>query len=104
MTPARPLKQGKSTEAYEPDLAAYHQQMRAQFSELARAKRLRFIELGIQSYEWLAMDVHGTCEVAAQNGGKKFSCAVAPPEGHVGEGKCGSPDWCRCTATPVVEF
>lgn len=76
--------------------------MRKYVAEKAAAARIRRIKLGIREYRWLAMDVHGTCEVAKRNGGKVFSHDEPPPEGHVGEGRCGSPDFCRCVATAII--
>lgn len=102
--PDKPKKRGKPPEQYDVELAAYRDEMRAYFAAMSRAKREKFASLGIKRYEWIAMDVHGRCDVAAKNGGKVFSVTDAPPEGHVGEGECSSPDWCRCTAMPVVEF
>jgi hypothetical protein len=40
--------------------------------------------------------------VAKRNGGRVFSYDLPPPEGHVGEGECKSPDWCRCIARAIV--
>jgi hypothetical protein len=57
---------------------------------------------GIESYIWRAMDVHGTCSVAKKYDGQTIRCDQAPKEGHVGEGECGSPDYCRCTKIPVI--
>jgi len=54
------------------------------------------------TYEWIAIDVHATCEVAKRNGRRVFYYAKPPPEGHVGEGQCTSPDWRRCIARPIV--
>ena len=64
--------------------------------------RKRSVALGIASYEWLAVDVHGTCDVAERNGGKAFRYDKPPPEGHFGEGQCNSTDWCRCIAKAIV--
>lgn len=102
--PDKPKKRGKPPEQYAAELAAYQREVRAYFAAMALAKREKFASLGIKKYEWLAVDVHGCCHVAAKNGGKVFSVTEAPPEGHVGEGECSSPDWCRCIASPVVEF
>lgn len=104
LPPAKPLKRGKTPEQYKADLVAYSTAMRAYFGEKARQKRERFISLGIRQYTWLAMDVHGCCHVAAKNDGGTFSVTAPPPEGHVGEDECTSPDWCRCIANPVVDF
>jgi hypothetical protein len=102
--PARPKKRGKTAEQYAADVASYNLAMREHFRALAEARRERFIDAGIKRYEWLAMDVHGCCAVAAKNNGQIFSVSDGPPEGHPCEGECGSPDWCRCTPIPVVEF
>ncbi len=102
--PTKPLKRGKSPEQYEADISAYRLAMRAYFATGAKAKRERMAVLGIKQYQWLAVDVHGCCHVAARNGGKVFSVSDPPPEGHVCEGECSSPDWCRCIAAAVVDF
>ena len=83
-------------------MARYQQTMRSYFSEAARDDRLKSLAAGIKRYEWLAVDVHGVCETAKRNGGKVFDYASPPPGGHVGEGECSSPDWCRCVAAPIV--
>lgn len=101
--PAKPLKRGKTPEQYASDVAAYNLAMRTHSAEMAKAKRERAISLGMAQYDWLAVDVHGCCEVAQRNGGKRFSLTEPPPEGHVGEGECSSPDWCRCIAAPIIE-
>jgi hypothetical protein len=100
--PAAPKKRGKTAEQYEADLALYRLAMRRHFAAIAAFNRERCMSLGIRSYVWLAMDVHGTCEVAKKYGGKEFAYDSPPLEGHVGEGRCGSPDWCRCVAKAVV--
>lgn len=76
--------------------------MRKHFAAIAAFNRERCIALGITSYKWLAMDVHGTCDVAKRNGGKVFAYDNPPKEGHVGEGQCNSLDWCRCIAKSIV--
>lgn len=104
MPPAKPLKRGKTREQYDTEIATYNAEMRAYLRDLARQKRERAVTLGIKRYEWIAMDVHGCCDVAARNGGMTFSFTEPPPEGHVNEGECSSPDWCRCTAAPIVDY
>jgi hypothetical protein len=90
--PAAPQKRGKSAEQYEVELALHHLAMRRHFAAIALFNRERNVALGIKSYTWAALDVHGTCEVAKKNGGKTFAYDTQPPEGHVGESRCGSPD------------
>jgi len=102
VAPAAPKKSGKSPEQWEAAQAAYRLAMRDHFRAIAAFNRKRCVALGISTYEWLAVDVHKTCEVARRNGGKVFSYDKPPPEGHVGEGECNSPDWCRFTARPIV--
>jgi hypothetical protein len=94
--PAAPKKRGKTPEQY--TIAAYRLTMRSHFAAIAAFNRERCVALGIENYEWIAMDAHGTCDVARKNGGKVFSYTNPPPEGHVCEGLCNSPDWCRCIA------
>jgi hypothetical protein len=101
-TPAAPTKRGKTPEQYEADLAIYTQAMRDHFARIAAFNRQRRVAMGLTQYRWLACDVHGTCDVAQRNGGKVFSLVQPPPDGHVGEGRCTSPDWCRCVAVAVV--
>ena len=100
--PAAPKKRGKTPEQYGTELATYRVAMRRHFAAIAAFNRERSVALGIASYKWLAVDVHGTCETAKKNGGKVFAYDKPPPEGHVGEGQCGSPDWCRCVAQAVI--
>jgi hypothetical protein len=100
--PAAPKKRGKAPEQYEAELAGYNKAMRAHFAGIAAYNRERSMSLGITSYQWVAMDVHGTCDTARRNGGRIFSYAHPPPEGHVCEGQCSSMDWCRCIARPVL--
>jgi hypothetical protein len=100
--PAPPKKKGKSPEEWEADLTEHRKAMRAHFASIAAFNRERAMALGITSYKWLAVDVHGCCNVAKKNGDKVFSYLEPPPEGHVGEGQCDSPDWCRCIARPMV--
>jgi hypothetical protein len=100
--PAAPKKRGKTPEQYAAESAAYRLAMRNHFAAIAAFNRERCVALGIKNYEWIAMDVHGTCDVARKNGGKVFSYTNPPPEGHVCEGLCNSPDWCRCIARSIV--
>jgi hypothetical protein len=100
--PAAPKKRGKTPEQWAAELAVYRQAMRKHFAVIAAFQRERRIGLGITSYKWIALDVHGTCDVAKRNGGKVFSHDKPPKEGHVGEGQCNSPDWCRCIAKSVI--
>lgn len=100
--PAAPKKRGKPPEQFAAELAAYRLAMRKHFAAIAAFERERRIALGITSYQWVAMDVHGTCDVAQRNGGKVFSHNMPPKEGHVGEGQCDSPDWCRCIAKSII--
>jgi hypothetical protein len=100
--PARPKRGDKTTGEFQADLAAYETAFRAHIAHNAAISRERSMSLGITSYRWVAVDVHGTCEVAARNGGKVFRYDAPPPEGHVGEGQCNSPDWCRCVPRPVI--
>jgi hypothetical protein len=100
--PAAPRKRGKSAKQYDAELAAYRRAMRKHFAEIAAFNRQRCIALGITSYKWVALDVHGTCDVAKRNGGKVFRYDEPPSDGHVCEGRCNSPDWCRCTAKSIV--
>jgi hypothetical protein len=100
--PAAPKKRGKAPERYETELAAYRKTMRARVAAIAAYNRERSMSLGITSYQWVAMDVHGTCDTAKRNGGKIFLYSQPPPEGHVCEGQCGSIDWCRCMARSIV--
>jgi hypothetical protein len=102
MPPAAPKKRSKDPEQYEAELTAYRKAMRAHFAEIAAYNRERSMSLGITSYRWVAMDVHGTCDTARRNGGKIFLYTQLPPEGHVCEEQCGSKDWCRCIARPIV--
>lgn len=100
--PAPPRRRGKTQQELDAELAAYHLAMRKHFAEIAAFNRKRCMALGITSYTWLPADVHNACEVAKRNGGKTFLYDQPPPEGHVGEGACTSPDWCRCIAKPIV--
>jgi hypothetical protein len=100
--PIAPQKHGKIAEQYEVELALYRLAMRRHFTAIAAFNRERCMSLGIRSYVWLAVDVQGTCEVATKHGGKQIAYDSPPLEGHVGEGRCGSPDWCRCVAKAVV--
>jgi hypothetical protein len=100
--PAPPKKRGKTREQWNLEVAAYRSAMRSHFAAIAAFNRERSMAIGITHYEWLAMDVHGTCDVAKRNGGKVFSYDNPPPEGHVGEGQCNSLDWCRCASKPIV--
>ncbi len=100
--PDAPKKRGKTPDQYDAELAAYRLAMRKHFAAIAAFRRQRCVAAGITSYKWLALDVHGTCDVAKRNGGKIFSYDNPPKEGHPCEGQCGSPDWCRCSAKPVV--
>ena len=100
--PAAPKKRGKTPEQYAAKSAAYRLVMRSHFAAIAAFNRERCVAFGIENYEWIAMDVHGTCDVARKNGGKVFSYTNPPPEGHVCEGLCNSPDWCRCIARSIV--
>lgn len=104
MPPSKPKRRGLSEDQYAAAMEAYFLAMRADFRAHSRAKRERAISLGFRRYEWLASDVHGCCNVAGRNGGMTFAYDAPPPDGHVGEGECGSPDWCRCRAAPVVDF
>lgn len=76
--------------------------MRSHFAAIAAFNREHCVALGIEHYEWMAMDVHGTCDVAKKNGGKTFSYTNPPPQGHVCEGLCNSQDWCRCIAKSII--
>jgi hypothetical protein len=100
--PAKPKKRGKTPEQWEADLAAYRLAMRKHFAAIAAFDRERRIALGITSYKWLSMDVHGTCEVAKKYNRKVLSYDHPPEEGHPWEQKCGSPDWCRCIEIGVI--
>jgi hypothetical protein len=100
--PSAPKKRGKSPEQYATELAAHRLAMRKHFTAIAAFDRERRIALGITSYKWLSMDVHGTCEVAKKYNGKVLSYDHAPKEGHPWEQKCGSPDWCRCIEIGVI--
>jgi hypothetical protein len=100
--PAPPKKRGKSPKQWNAELAAYRLAMREHFASVAAFNRKRAMGLEIASYRWVAVDVHGTCDVAKRNGGRVFLYAEPPLEGHVGEGQCNSPDWCRCFAEVVV--
>jgi len=100
---AKPKKRGKTPEQWEAELAAYRLAMRKHFAEIAAFERERHIALGITHYKWVAVDVHGTCDVAKRNDGKVFAFSAPPQEGHVQEGQCNSPDWCRCFAKPIVQ-
>jgi hypothetical protein len=84
------------------DRIRYRLAMRSHFAAIAAFNRKRCVALGIEHYEWMAMDVHGTCDVARKNGGKVFSYTNPPPDGHVCEGLCNSPDWCRCIARSII--
>lgn len=100
--PPKPKKRGKTPEQWEADLGAYRLAMRKHFAEIAAFERERRMALGITHYKWVALDVHGTCDVAKRNHGKLFAFDAPPPEGHVREGRCNSPDWCRCLAKAVT--
>ena len=101
--PAAPKKRGKSPEQYEAELDAYYLAMRQHFAEWAKFNREKAIRAGVIRYEWLAMDVHGTCKVARRNKGKTFAYNQPPKDGHPCEGECTSPDWCRCSAIPIIK-
>jgi hypothetical protein len=100
--PSAPKKRGKTAQQYGTELAAYRRAMREHFAAIAAFNRKRTMALGIESYEWIATDVHRTCDTARRNGGRSFSYANPPPEDHVCEGQCNSIDWCRCIARPIV--
>jgi hypothetical protein len=100
--PAKPKKRSKAPEQWEADLVAYRLAMRKHFAEIATFERERRVALGITHYKWIAVDVHGTCDVAKRNGSKIFAYDKPPPEGHVQEGQCNSPDWCRCFAKAII--
>lgn len=100
--PAKPKKRGKTPEQWEADLAAYRLAMRKYFAEIAAFERERRVAFGITHYKWIALEAHGTCDVAKRNNGKIFAYGKPPPEGHVQEGQCNSPDWCRCLAEPII--
>jgi hypothetical protein len=100
--PARPKKGNKTSEEFQADLATYKTAYRRHIAHNAAIRRERSMAMGIESYRWVAVDVHGTCEVAARNNGKVFRYDAPPPDGHPGEGQCGSPDWCRCVPRPVI--
>lgn len=102
MLPPAPKKRGKTTGTMERRTGAYRLVMWKHFASIAAFERERRVALGITSYKWIAMDVRGTCDVAKRNGGKVFSYDNPPAEGHVGEGQCNSPDWCRCFAKPII--
>lgn len=76
--------------------------MREHFRAIAAFNRERSLAMGIERYRWMAVDVHGCCQVAARNGGKVFAYDNPPPDGHPSEGACDSPDWCRCIAQAVI--
>jgi hypothetical protein len=97
-----PKKRGVPPEQYKKGLAAFHQCKHAQIAEIAAFQRKGMMAHEIESYIWRAMDVHGTCSVAKKYDGQTIRCDQAPKEGHVGEGECGSPDYCRCTKIPVI--
>lgn len=99
--PELPKRRGTASEQ-EADMTAYRQAMRKHFASIAAFERERRAALGITHYKWVAVDVHGVCDVAKRNGGKVFALNEPPPEGHVQEGLCNSPDWCRCFAKPIV--
>lgn len=101
--PAKPKKRGKTPEEWEVSLSAYRQAMRLHFAEIAAYNREKWVALGITRYRWIAVDVHGTCDVAKRNNGKIFSLNSPPPDGHPCEGLCNSIDWCRCQAKPVID-
>ena len=100
--PARPPRRGRTPEQRETDARDYKQTMRMQFAAQAAYERKRRVALGITHYRWRACDVHGKCDVAARNDGKVFSLTAPLPDGHPAEGRCNSPDWCRCTAAAVI--
>lgn len=100
--PAAPKKRGKTAEQYEWEVTTYRKSMRAHFAAIAAFNRKRAVSLGIKTYEWIAIDVHGDCDIARRNGGKIFSYTEPPPEGHVCEGECTSRDWCRCIARSTI--
>lgn len=103
LTPPTPPKLGSKTdEEFQVDLAAYKVAYRAHIAHNAAIRRKRSMATGIESYRWVAVDVHGSCVIAARNGGKVFLYDTPPPEGHPGEGQCGSPDWCRCFPRAVI--
>jgi hypothetical protein len=101
-SPAAPTKRGKTLETRESETAMYRAAMRGHVAEIAAFNRERSMGLGVTSYQWLSMDVHGCCDIAKRNNGRIFSYDAPPPEGHVGEGQCNSPDWCRCISRPIV--
>jgi hypothetical protein len=101
--PAAPTKRNKTPEQYETEVITYRQSMRSHFAAIAAFNRTRAVAHGIKSYKWVAVDVHGDCDVARRNGGKIFSHTAPPPEGHVCEGECTSKDWCSCIARSVID-
>jgi hypothetical protein len=100
--PAAPKNRNTTPELYEREVIAYRKSMRLHFAAIAAFNRKRAVSLAIKSYQWVAADVHGDCDVARRNGGGIFSYTEPPPEGHVCEGECTSRDWCRCIARSVI--
>jgi hypothetical protein len=102
MPPAAPTKRGKTSEKWESEMTAYRLAMRRHFAEIAAFNRECSMALGIKSYRWIAVDVHGSCDIAKRNDGKVFLYDAPPAEGHVCEGQCHSSDWCRCISRAII--
>jgi len=87
-------------EEYAANLATYREEMRDQFRATARFDRERREAIGFKKYKWRGGE--DGCDIARRNEGRTFSCDKPPKDGHPGEGRCTSEDWCRCYAEAVV--
>jgi hypothetical protein len=94
--PPAPKISERGTAKYQAEIAAY----RAHIAHNAAISRTDAVALGITSYKWLGIPGMG-CDIADRYSGKVFRYDRPPPEGHVGEGECGT-DWCRCVAAAIV--
>ena len=100
--PARPQKAGKTAEEYAAAIAAYYAAFRAHIAHNAAIKRKQSMAAGIKSYRWIVGVPGIVCAVAERNGSRVFAHDKPPPEGHVGEGQCDAPDWCRCVPKAII--
>ena len=96
-----PAGKGLPPKEFERQLRLYRASMRRHFAAIASFNRKRAVESGIAKYVWVVSAE--PCDIAERNNGKTFSYLEPPPEGHVCEGLCNAPDWCRCYARPIVK-
>ncbi len=100
--PAKPKREGRTRAEMQPVLEKYHADYRAYLAHNAAIQRRRAVSNGVESYQWVVATPGIPCTVASRNDGRVFRYDTPPPEGHVGEGQCDAPDWCRCIARSVI--